>query len=210
MLKDRMSANTCPGFSNLVVEMERDYIEQWRTEKPDPDWRFTDRAGHTHTWDVLKDTTRWEYVGPPCVCELCEHEDEGYREEHQVCVLCGEEITPGTLPDHDRHLYPTQKSWAGSFRSSRQLEVGTRMDISEITPLLRGNILISQVADCKTISNGDKASSAGSRGTITADFVSSWGTQLLFDRRSANSSAGSMGEYIIYYEGAGELQSSEK
>ena len=63
--------------------------------EPDPEWRYTDAAGHEHyregprypTLMTAHDYTYW--------CEDC-------RDEHDVthleCSLCGEHIVPGTRP----------------------------------------------------------------------------------------------------------------
>jgi len=76
----------------------------------DPDWTYTDKAGHKHyaypeepgkpRWPTLKnvvDRTYW--------CEECRDEHE---ESHYECSICGEVIEPGMI-----HKGPETKTLQG-------------------------------------------------------------------------------------------------
>ena len=83
-------------YSDATVEYEQggERVFSYMPE-PDPEWRYTDAAGHEHyreghrypTLVTVHDYTYW--------CEHC-------RDEHDVthleCPLCGEHIVPGTRP----------------------------------------------------------------------------------------------------------------
>lgn len=74
---------------------------------PDPNWRFTDTAGHEHALtDGGYPTLRW-------IVDVPEHTqmEDGYLEEypeqgHYECASCGEEILPGTTVDMSRRYIP--------------------------------------------------------------------------------------------------------
>lgn len=63
--------------------------------EPDPEWLYTDRAGHQH--DATKAALEWVVTGR-CSCSLCAEASEGG--EHTWgewrCRLCGQPVLPGT------------------------------------------------------------------------------------------------------------------
>lgn len=73
----------------------------------DDTWRYTDRAGHEHTWDENAYPTLTWVVDSTYWCADCsdEHEDGHYE-----CRLCGERITPGTTFDAARRFIPGPRS----------------------------------------------------------------------------------------------------
>lgn len=87
------------------LHVEQEVTERARSEtavKADPDWSYRDVAGHLHrtvdgTWPTLEPAGR--HV--PCDGSLCGGVcgGAGYTEPYYVCVDCGVEITPGTVPD---------------------------------------------------------------------------------------------------------------
>ena len=87
------------------VEVYRDMIDATPIEEQDPDWRYTDPAGHEHRYVHLPKQERLEV---PTVdwhttytywCEDCqeEHEDGEYR-----CYRCGAVVVPGMRAVTDR------------------------------------------------------------------------------------------------------------
>lgn len=81
-----------------TLETDTEVVE-YRTlggPEPDPDWTYTDKAGHQHHytkdyphWPTLKwilDRTYW--------CESCQDDHE---EGHWACAICEEEIKPGEV-----------------------------------------------------------------------------------------------------------------
>ena len=62
--------------------------------EPDPEWRYTDRAGHQH--DAGMATLEWVVTGR-CSCSLCAEAGEGgeHRWGEWRCRLCGQPVLPG-------------------------------------------------------------------------------------------------------------------
>ena len=81
---------------SIDVEQEwMDVTSDWPTYKPDPDWTFTDRAGHKHgVIDGKTPTLRAERTS--CYCPDCE---ENHDETEMVCRVCGETVEVGTVVD---------------------------------------------------------------------------------------------------------------
>lgn len=79
----------------VIVERESVTIRTLGSREIDPEWAFTDAAGHEH--DASLASLRW-VVTETWWCEEC-------RDEHEVgeyrCVLCDEKITPRTRHVHD-------------------------------------------------------------------------------------------------------------
>jgi N-acetylneuraminate synthase len=73
-------------------------------EEPDPEWRYTDRAGHVHTYDTEMEvpTATWVSQGPYwCDC----HGD--MVEDHVLeCSECGEVISPGMRAVNEARSVP--------------------------------------------------------------------------------------------------------
>lgn len=76
-----------------TYEMRQDYtrVSDMGGTESDPNWVFTDAAGHEHRADKagLTRTTEPSYWCPDC-------HDEHDGDSHFVCAQCGEEIKPGT------------------------------------------------------------------------------------------------------------------
>lgn len=83
--------------SEQVFEMRQEYtqVSDMGGSEADPDWVFTDGAGHEHrrvgravpTLVTVQDT-------PGGWCHDCQDEHEG--DSHQECAQCREEVRPGT------------------------------------------------------------------------------------------------------------------
>lgn len=101
--------------AGIMVEMEQEEIS-YTTMYPyerDPDWRFTDQAGHEH--DAKLKTCVW-YVTLRYYCEDCrdEHEEGEWR-----CLQCGQVILPGRrYIGHGPHVLP-------GLRSGRLIKAGS-------------------------------------------------------------------------------------
>lgn len=85
------------GDGDYTLTIEQEYLDTGPYREPDPDWSFTDSAGHIHKYGkdfstpTLKEEayTEWE----ACWECGCGHQETFYR---TVCVECGEEVYPGT------------------------------------------------------------------------------------------------------------------
>jgi hypothetical protein len=73
------------------IELVRPVRESWVTSERDPDWRYTDRAGHAHAYgpNFTLPTLWWHKV--PEYDEDGEEYDAGYYQ----CLECGQKVTPG-------------------------------------------------------------------------------------------------------------------
>lgn len=93
--------------ANLVFEQTYDTIDLGpNAVEPDPDWVFTDPAGHEHSYARTRGTNLWGRPRLDCLtvhtvvtatwwCADCrdEHEDREVR-----CVSCDAPVTPGMMP----------------------------------------------------------------------------------------------------------------
>lgn len=77
----------------VSVDYEPIEIRTLPTVEFDPDWRFTDTAGHAHSRESGKFPSLGWIVDRIYWCETCR---EDHNEGHYECKWCGEEIEPGT------------------------------------------------------------------------------------------------------------------
>jgi hypothetical protein len=71
--------------------------------RPDPNWTYTDQAGHEHHYDKAAPIVPGRVRGYPTLvmvedetywCEDCQDE---HTDSHLECPICGEHITPGLV-----------------------------------------------------------------------------------------------------------------
>ena len=81
---------------DLQIRMERETIPfTSMASEPDPNWRFTDKAGHEHWW-TGKGYPGWNLLAvQPTESWWCMDCREYHEDGHLVCRLCGEIIHPG-------------------------------------------------------------------------------------------------------------------
>jgi hypothetical protein len=98
-----------------TFEMERELIEVTSMSRADPNWSFTDPAGHLHQWwqeKPFRPMTDYSPNGRYIVPGLRWVEDEKYWEDedwhttgHWECRKCGAEVRPGTCADtHTQYM----------------------------------------------------------------------------------------------------------
>jgi hypothetical protein len=102
-----------PVAAQLRITQERIDIST-QGPKRDPNWTFTDTAGHFHAraedGELPTLTARREHL--PCdgscggVCG-----GEGYEITVHSCRICGEEIQPGTIPGPHYETMPGMVDW---------------------------------------------------------------------------------------------------
>lgn len=102
-------ATTAELPDGRVLEIHTDRIEITTLgSQPDPNWDYTDAAGHRHHRDSNGDvpTLRWVVDEPAYTVE-----EDGYLEEypetgHHECPLCGEHVPPGMVvgPPFSRYV----------------------------------------------------------------------------------------------------------
>lgn len=115
----RMLVDGEPVTGSWTVEQEM--IDATPRSENDPNWVHVDSHGHTHRWmagpDPLVPLTypqRQTAVSPtlryvledPYWCAECSDE---HHFGHYVCVLCGDEVTPGTRAFLGRNYIPGLK-----------------------------------------------------------------------------------------------------
>jgi len=132
-------ASASINFDGHTLEIIRETVDVTSAyaSKPDPDWTFTDAAGHQHYYNKNETggphpTLEWK---PDMVhCADC-HEDEDRG--GLVCKICGEEIQPGFVPDPGPHVIPglvsylidgepVSKQAAEDFMAAMERERGNR------------------------------------------------------------------------------------
>lgn len=85
---------------SVTYRQEGQWVNYGPSKKPDPYWRYTDKAGHDHYVHYLVDT-QYPTLTPNWVigyCGLCNDlHEQGEILDHYACSQCGEKITPGTI-----------------------------------------------------------------------------------------------------------------
>lgn len=86
------------GETVAVVDLDREqsgeHVRSLGWQKPDPKWTHVDSAGHFHAYGADGTTPTLVRSGTEHWCEDCQDEHWEYVSR---CVLCDEEITPGTI-----------------------------------------------------------------------------------------------------------------
>lgn len=104
------SGEAAPGTLTIEVE-EVDVTSMRPTYGPDPEWTYTDLAGHFHAWssETLPTLERVEVV--------IGRDDEGdpITERTYRCRACAEDIEPGRITVRrafERETMPGRSSWS--------------------------------------------------------------------------------------------------
>lgn len=86
----------------LRVERDTIAVDSVLAMKPDPKWRYTDKAGHEHRFDNQDSTptTLVQVEEEPWWCYDCR---DLHNEYHLECKLCHETIEPHYVPDPGPH-----------------------------------------------------------------------------------------------------------
>jgi hypothetical protein len=91
-----MNVSTVKFGNGDELRMEQQLIDvttmSWR---PDPNWTFTDSAGHHHARADDGYPTLVDVEEPSYWCADCGDE---HTDSHWECPKCGERIVPGTIP----------------------------------------------------------------------------------------------------------------
>lgn len=94
VVKERLSDG-----ANVTLNVEQEWINVSTAIQPmkvDPEWTWTDPAGHKHDASLKK--TVWKVVRVYW-CETCRDEHE---ESDLVCRYCGAKVEPDRVPDYDQ------------------------------------------------------------------------------------------------------------
>lgn len=114
----------------ITIEQEIKTFASATATKPDPAWTLVDERGHFHAYDddgelptltssLVHVNCDDVHTGPladpdePC---------EGYDVTEWTCRICGTEITPGRLPDHDQKSMPGLKAWRAEITSDQPID----------------------------------------------------------------------------------------
>lgn len=101
-------------FQGRTLEIEQDRISvSTALPQPDPNWTYTDHAGHQHAYGTDGSVTdRYPTLalrkGKPYWCADCQDE---HTDTWLECPRCGEKITPGTYIDTSPKYLPGLTSY---------------------------------------------------------------------------------------------------
>lgn len=101
-------------FQGRTLEIEQDRISvSTALPQPDPNWTYTDQAGHQHEYGTSGAVTnRYPTLvlreGEPYWCSDCQDE---HTDTWLECPLCSEKITPGTYIDTSPKYLPGLTSY---------------------------------------------------------------------------------------------------
>jgi hypothetical protein len=101
---------TAPDGRTLEIDTERIDVST-ALPQPDPNWTYTDRASHTHTYGQPGERTYPTLelrTSEPYWCAECEDE---HTDTWFECPLCGEKIDPGTRIDTSPKYIPGLTSY---------------------------------------------------------------------------------------------------
>ena len=129
---------------SLVIERNAVEIPPSMLPEPDPDWTFTDAAGHAHYYDDGYPTLERVVVETWWCVDCHDHHDD----EAMACPICGEHIRPGTRPPSPFPKYiPGLETW--TVEVGRFYKQGT-----EHTVEVAGKVGIAVVTESSLSSNG--------------------------------------------------------
>lgn len=99
------------SFGEHTLEIHREMIPVTSISELDPNWRYTDRAGHVHRPSVTRELGKEDKItGYPTLEWFPEdHECNRWCDEEgcprwRACPRCGEKITPGSRAGRTRML----------------------------------------------------------------------------------------------------------
>jgi hypothetical protein len=122
-----------------VLDVQQDV--RWESSalpRPNPRWQYTDANGHYHA-HAEDDRERYptlEAVVEQAACDgscggVCD--GEGYSVTRYFCLICREEILPGTLSGPYRFPVPGLKSWTVEVADAvREERVSVRIEASGV------------------------------------------------------------------------------
>jgi hypothetical protein len=136
----RVFVDNIPLHGTLSIEDDAQ-TAQTDAPSPDPRWTFVDSAGHFHARDSKG--------GLPTLVSKPEHVDcdgscggvcggEGYTVVRCCCVICGEEVVPGTVPGPREVVVNRRRSWKVSVVNapmSMADRVSVRFEVSGSPPM---------------------------------------------------------------------------
>lgn len=98
-----------------LLSIKNDVDTAW-TELPEPDprWTFVDAAGHFHARDATGELLTLKAVPEHVDCDgSCggQCRGEGYSAVRWHCVICQEEIVPGTIAGPHKVVVASRRSW---------------------------------------------------------------------------------------------------
>jgi hypothetical protein len=139
-----------PGWS--AVEFQ-EFVDVTMSSEPDPEWVFTDPAGHVHRYHqrpgnwgrMVVPTAIWKSI--PAIDEEGQEYDRGYF----ACLECGARVDPGMRPTTSQKLSPGLNGFDGSFLCKKPPQVGETFDLAKFIQGLEGSAVCVSVG--KSISS---------------------------------------------------------
>jgi hypothetical protein len=91
-----------PYECEVEVTEQVEMVRSMLASKPDVHWKHTDSHGHFHAFAQGGElpTLRKEFEHVPCDGS-CEPPCEGYDRPYYECLICGERVEPGYVPDYE-------------------------------------------------------------------------------------------------------------
>lgn len=153
-------------MNDHVLTVERDMIPVQSISEPDPNWRYTDAAGHDHFAAIERRAgdggdprvtgyPTLEWITEPHECGVfCE--ENGCPGQRHVCRQCGEEIRTGSRMGTLRHLAglvsyeidgePVTPEQARAFVTQWQTEINQRFGHDPVHPhIMRAGQIARQI-----------------------------------------------------------------
>lgn len=165
-VNDRTMNATMPGIINgkpisaIAVTTQQDMVDVTTQFEPDPSWTYVDRKGHFHAYTGDDNTSHYPTLKTRHVHTECSlggtdggcpdhNECDGDWESSLVCVICEQEVTPGSRTTVGRSFIPGLQSWsveaAGVWAESGDV-VSVRLNDSRGLPLYFG---VAQCSDMR-------------------------------------------------------------
>lgn len=105
------SIGLTPVVDVMLIRIETAERIWSRGPRPDPDWSFTDHAGHLHTYAKRTETLRAVTVHEDCREPGCMCEGDGYDRTEWYCRACHETIVPGVIHGPYAVDVPSRPEW---------------------------------------------------------------------------------------------------
>lgn len=120
LILDGRDVSNIIGTVVLNIEVER--VDVTARYEPDPEWTFTDAAGHFHAYSFNDRHTTLPTVSYVTVHEPCNGCDddncEGFERREYHCYICNELVEPKTRKTIGRKYQPGLRTWRVDFRTS--------------------------------------------------------------------------------------------
>ncbi len=106
----------------VILHIETERVDVTTRYEPDPQWTFTDAAGHFHAYsfnDRHSTLPTVNYITVQEPCNGCDDDNcEGFERREYHCLICSELVEPKTRKTTGRKYQPGLRTWRLDFRTS--------------------------------------------------------------------------------------------